>query len=138
MAIHMAAAGFLATPELVLEKPEADMLAVPLAKIADDMGFTPDPRIMNAIALLGAAGIIYGPRYVNIRDRLKKEAGEKRTKAREEAGERVVVPFPDQGQREAPPIPPSGPGVQGVGEIRPLSPEFDAANAFRFAPTEGN
>jgi hypothetical protein len=132
MVIHMGIAGATSTPELILEEGEAKMLSEPLARMAEDAGFVVDPKIANALALLGACGMVYGPRMVNIRNRRKEEKAN--AKPKREGNVVSLRPAPVFSD----PFPAPDPNInQPVAPPPPLAPELDAANAFRFTPPEG-
>lgn len=68
-------AAILATPELALEKDEANMLAQASADVLRHYpGFTPAVEVTDWIGLITVAGMIYGPRFMAIRNRRRKTA----------------------------------------------------------------
>lgn len=135
MMLHAGLATAAKAPELNLEEGEARMLADPLAQIAEHYNFAPSKEVQLAMALIGAAGMVYGPRVINIRNRLKKEAQEKRKNA---PGQHKVVqgPWPAPQPVVAEPLPPLDPEMAKRPPLSPESipPEMDAANMFRFEP----
>lgn len=78
---HAAAAGALRTPELEIDKSEAEILGKGLLELERQFPTQIDPRLLAALNMAAAMGMVYGPRIVAIRVRLKKEAMEKRPKA---------------------------------------------------------
>lgn len=71
LVFHLGVAGAFKAPELALTEGEAGYLADPLAKVLSDYDFEPDPKVMNVIHLIMAAGAIYGPRFTAINERKK-------------------------------------------------------------------
>jgi len=85
---HTAAAGALRAPELQLDKSEADLLGKALIQVEQQFPTQIDPRMIALLNLAGALGMVYGPRVVAIRMRVKEEAKERKPKA-------DVLRFPD-------------------------------------------
>lgn len=73
LVMHIGMAEMTKTPELVLTETEANTLATSTANVMDQFDITPDPKIQAVVGLLMTAGMIYGPRLYNIRERVKNE-----------------------------------------------------------------
>lgn len=71
LVMHIGLAEISKTPELVLQPTEGDALASSLANVGDQFDITPDPKVQAIIGLMMTAGMIYGSRMYNIRERLK-------------------------------------------------------------------
>ena len=75
--IHIGIATATKTPEMALDDDEAKNLAAATATVLQEFDIRPDPKIEAVVALVTAAGMIYGPRVYLITDRKKKEAASK-------------------------------------------------------------
>ena len=73
MVSHMGLANATKTPELELDKTEADALANATAKVMEAFDVRPDPRFVAVAGLVSVAGSVYGPRIYMIQDRHKTE-----------------------------------------------------------------
>ncbi len=87
LVLHAGVAGISKTPELVIDNAESDLLAGATVNLLDQFDITPDPKTQAAIALVVAAGTVYGPRVVAIKMRA---ASEKRKKGVTIDAENVV------------------------------------------------
>jgi len=81
MMFHHAAATWTATPELEIDEDEA----TGVCKAGDDVlafyNKIPSPELQVWFGLIAALGMVYGPRVVAIRLRLKREAEERAKRA---------------------------------------------------------
>lgn len=129
--VHTGLAAVTKTPELNLEKGEADLLAGPTADILAELNLTPDPRLEKAIAMITVCGIVYGPRAYNIRKRWEQENRERRARnigsgrAGHPPAPNVAQPVPTASQEPAAPA--------GSGEQPFIPPEY---NPFLHATEE--
>lgn len=71
MVMHIGLAEMTKTPELVLQETESSALAISVANVLSEFDITPDPKMQAIVGLMMTAGMIYGPRMYNIRERLK-------------------------------------------------------------------
>lgn len=81
LSIHGMMAAALKTPELALEKDEAQAMATAIAEVSRHYPMTIDPKTMAWINLASCASMVYGPRLYMISTR---KNGEKE-KAKEPA-----------------------------------------------------
>jgi hypothetical protein len=75
---HTSMAAMTNTPELVLDKDEAQGLAESGLTLAAMYDIQPDPKLQAAILFAGQVGMIYGTRIVAIRARKSQEKEERR------------------------------------------------------------
>ena len=76
--VHTTLAAATKTPEMVLDKTESDLLANATVELGKQYDVQLDPKMQAAVALIGAAGLVYGPRVIAIKVR---KAGERKAKA---------------------------------------------------------
>jgi hypothetical protein len=81
LTVHVAAAGVLKTPELALDPSEAKSLAKALDDVNRAFPTNVDPRLVVVLNATAVAAMIYGPRFVTIADRMKRERKEGRQRA---------------------------------------------------------
>lgn len=71
----------LSTPELEIDKEEAEILGKGLLEVERQFPTQIDPRVLALVNMGAAVGMVYGPRIVAIRARLAQEAKERKPKA---------------------------------------------------------
>jgi len=76
--IHTGIATATKTPEIAIEKDDAETLARATANVLAEFDITPDPKVTAIIGLIMAGGAVYGPMTYNIQTRRKQEALDKR------------------------------------------------------------
>jgi hypothetical protein len=69
----MLLSGVANCPELMLDKEESDQLATAIRGVADQYTMTIDPKTIAWGNLLLVCGMVYGPRFIAIKNRTKKE-----------------------------------------------------------------
>ena len=72
--LHTGIAGATKTPEVAIDKDDADTLARATSNVLAEFNIAPDPKIAAVIGLVIAAGSVYGPMAVSIRLRKQAEA----------------------------------------------------------------
>ena len=77
MIAHLGISGATKSPEMELDKSEADALAQATTKVMQEFDVRPDPKFIAIAGLVTTAGSIYGPRVILIRERRKQERKEK-------------------------------------------------------------
>lgn len=70
--MHLGIAQATQSPEMILTDDDAKMLAEASANVLSEFDIRPSPKAEAIVALVMAAGSIYGPRAYLIRERLKK------------------------------------------------------------------
>lgn len=75
--MHASLAAITQTPELVLDKTEAEGLTEATLNLLALYDLKPDPKIEAALILAGQVGIVYGTRFVAIRARKAQQRKEK-------------------------------------------------------------
>ncbi len=70
---HAVAAKMLRIPELELDKGESEMLAKSIATMMAEYGISFSGKTAAMLGLLGTAAIVYGPRFVLIKERVDKQ-----------------------------------------------------------------
>lgn len=86
--VHVGLAGITRTPELELDKDDADLLARSTANVLAEYDVVVDPKTAAIMGLLFAVGRVYGPK-VALRNMRVKEAKQ----AAKEAAENNIEPF---------------------------------------------
>lgn len=77
-AIHEGIALVSQTPEMALDKSEADLLASAAVPVLEQFNIAPDPRFAAAFALIAACGTVYVPRALLIRQRIAAQGSNRR------------------------------------------------------------
>lgn len=83
-------------PEMEMEESEAESLLKASSAVADLYGYQPSAKATAWLALAGTVGMIYGPRFMALRIRLKMEQDAAKAEPPEPAGA-PVIPFPHPG-----------------------------------------
>lgn len=81
MLVHTGIASATKMPELQLENGEAEILARASARVMEEFDIRPDPKIEAVIGLVIAAGTVYTPKVYFIRQRMKAERDERRSRS---------------------------------------------------------
>lgn len=74
--IHQLGAMLLQIPELQLQEEEAKGLADAVTAVCEEYGLSIDGKTGAAMQLLGAAAMVYGPRYFHFKMRIAKQRAE--------------------------------------------------------------
>lgn len=82
--LHTGIAGATKTPEIAIDKDDADTLAKATSNVLAEFNIAPDPKVAAVIGLVIAAGSVYGPMAVSIR--LRKQAEAKATQDQQYMG----------------------------------------------------
>lgn len=85
MMLHLGLAQASRTPEMALDKEEADLLSNATVNLLSEFDIRPNPKVEATFGLIIAAGSVYGPRFYLIN---KRRADEKEQKS---AGGNVVA-----------------------------------------------
>lgn len=75
--LHELAAYKLDTPELEIDEPEAKAICSAGDEVLAFYGKVPSPEMQVWIGFASAIGVVYGPRWVAIRTRIRREAKER-------------------------------------------------------------
>jgi len=74
--VHLGIATATKLPELALDSDDEKTLASAVLNVADQFDIRPDPKVEAILGLIVAAGVVYGPKVVMIRERKKEEKAE--------------------------------------------------------------
>jgi len=71
--VHSGVAIQFNAPELSITQEESKMLATASAELMAQFDIAPDPKVAAVVGFVMVAGSIYGPRALQIRNRVKRE-----------------------------------------------------------------
>lgn len=83
--MHMMAAGFSKTPEMMLDQQEAALLANAINQVQEHYAFEASAEVMLWTNVIGVLAAIYGPRIVAVAGRKSKEKKVKKQEQKQQA-----------------------------------------------------